>query len=237
LQGATPGTWVSTYYSGIWTYYLLPYNYNPNYSYPIFIYLHGVGGQIAAGTQLGSSGGAFDFNTPAFRNQYPAIVLLPNCEGSSFSNSWGGTTTPTANMPCENGVIAAVQDMIAKYSIDQSRIYISGHSLGAIGTDHMLMRYPNLFTAGLAASGGLFDGTTAQQFATQNAKVPYYAVHGSVDTTVSPAFDRAVNAASQAIGGDEKYTELSGLGHDIWNNVFASASSPYIAWLFAQSKK
>ena len=66
--------------------------------------------------------------------------------------------------------------------------------------------------------------------------VPFWAIHGGQDTTVSPTFDQNLYAAEQAIGGDMKYTQDDSLGHDVWDTYYPQTGlgSP-LGWLFSQS--
>jgi enterochelin esterase-like enzyme len=45
---------------------------------------------------------------------------------------------------------------------------------------------------------------------------------------------RAMNAAVKAAGGDWKYTEYPGVGHNSWRRAYATKDLP--EWLFSQNK-
>ncbi|GEM_PF-1124509 len=51
-----------------------------------------------------------------------------------------------------NDIADATKEVIEKYSIDQKNVFIFGHSYGGYATYMSLLKYPNLFAAGVAVS-------------------------------------------------------------------------------------
>ena len=51
-------------------------------------------------------------------------------------------------------------------------------------------------------------------------KVPVWAWHGDADNAVPVERSRKMIAAIKAAGGDPKYTELKGVGHDSWTKAY-----------------
>ena len=64
--------------------------------------------------------------------------------------------------------------------------------------------------------------------------VPIWAFHGDQDTAVKPRRSREMIDALKAAGGEPKYTEYQGVGHNSWAPTYANPD--LYEWLFAQRK-
>jgi poly(3-hydroxybutyrate) depolymerase len=279
LIGATPGKWQLVNYSGngISTNYLLllPYGYSSAHSYPLFVYLHENGygsdgtGQFLLGVTggLAGSGEGADvwFNNPTFRASYPAIVVCPllieDQDGSGNTQNWGGWGGPNPQ-PSQLNVITIVKSIIKQYSVYTKKIYVTGDSLGGIGTWEFMIQYNSqtgltansrLFAAGWSESGGtlLYGDPPTASVVTALQKVPIYAIRGQSDTSTGPAWDPGLYAAdgggnpdgSKSPNAQFWYLNAAGLGHDVWGtyrNLTASFGSTSAAtnmynWLFSQT--
>ena len=73
-------------------------------------------------------------------------------------------------------VLARVRQL---YKIDDSRIYLMGHSMGAIGTWKIAPKYPNIWAA-IAPISGSGAAATLEKI----RSVPEIVVHGDADPTV-----------------------------------------------------
>jgi len=71
------------------------------------------------------------------------------------------------------------------YKIDDSRIYLMGHSMGAIGTWKIAPKFPDIWAA--IAS---FSGSGAAATLERIRGVPEIIVHGDADPTVNVAGSR-----------------------------------------------
>ena len=242
----TPGNWILQSINGMQYEVLLPANYNPSIEYSTTLYLH----QLDMGTDVPGLLAEVDpwFNTVAFRSANPTIIVMPlldqTADPSGQTINFGGVST--ADSTGEMNAIAALKRVMAQYSTDPTRTYVTGNSMGGIGTEDMLIKYNaytgtegKIFTAGLALAGADYGQGYPQPDAsvvTALKNVPFWAIHGGQDTTVPLAFDQNLYAAEQAIGGDMKYTRNNSLGHDVWGTYYTQtgASSP-LGWLYSQS--
>ena len=86
-------------------------------------------------------------------------------------------------------------------NIDANRIYLIGHSMGAIGTWYLGAKYPDLW-AGL----GPFPGAGVKG-------IPQIVVHGDADSTVNVAGSRAMVAQMKRLGVEVVYIEVPGGSH------------------------
>ena len=107
------------------------------------------------------------FNSIAFRTDHPSIVIVPFCDqtidpsGSNPDSNFGGYGDSPGSSHTENGVVATVQYVQANFSAYANKTYVTGQSLGGIGTwallvDHNQLNGPlsHTFTAGAPLSGG-----------------------------------------------------------------------------------
>ena len=122
-----------------------------------------------------------------------------------------------------------ITSLQAEFSIDESRLYVTGLSMGGFGAWDAIQRYSNRFAAAVPICGG---GDPA--FAKQLVHVPVWAFHGELDTAVKPLRSRDMIAALKAAGGTPKYTEYPGVGHNSWAATYANREM--YAWLFAQKR-
>ena len=106
---------------------------------------------------------------------------------------------------------------------------LTGFSMGGYGTWDLSARYPDLFAAAMPICGG---GDVQQ--AGKLTKLPIWVFHGDADKAVPVERSRAMVSAIKQRGGNIKYTEYPGVGHDSWTATF---SNPEIMqWLFDQAR-
>jgi dienelactone hydrolase len=201
-----------------------PLDYDPQKKYPIVVCLHHGGGKGTDNTrQVATSPVAQLMELYDNRKKYPAFLFVPQCP---IGNSWG-------NVPGEPAVDALVFETMAslekEFSIDGNRRYITGESLGGLGTWHFLCARPDLFAAGIAVSGG-GDAALAKNI----INIPIWAFHGAQDKNVPPEFDRDMIAAMRKAGGHPKYTEYPDRAHNPWDKAVKEPG--LFDWFFAQKR-
>jgi predicted peptidase len=139
--------------------------------FPLVVFLHG-GGERGANnlTQITANQGAYAFATPERQAENPAYVLAAQVP---VGQAW---TTPTQ----QRALIELIDTLTAANPIDLDRIYVTGMSLGGIGTFDVLQNNPDKFAAALpiAAAG---DATRMPLI----KDVPIWATHSVDDATVS----------------------------------------------------
>jgi predicted peptidase len=65
--------------------------------------------------------------------------------------------------------------------------------------------------------------------------IPIWAFHGSVDRNVAVGGSRTMIEAIKKAGGDPRYTEFAGVGHNVWPEI--SETPGVLDWLFSQKRK
>jgi len=167
---------------------------------------------------------------------YPAYILVPQCPDNM---KW----TVNPKQPLKNfnidsipksealeTVIAIINELIKKNSVDIDRVYITGFSMGATGTWEAILRNPDLFAAAVPICGAsdpshafLLKNTSVWAFSAELDQ--FYNFH---DT------QQMVDELRKYCNKDIKFTLYKGKGHNIAHYVFSD--NEVIKWLFSQSK-
>jgi len=122
-----------------------------------------------------------------------------------------------------------VEETTQAQPVDLDRIYVTGLSMGGYGSWDLAIRTPEKFAAVVPICGGGDESQAARLLG-----VPIWAWHGDADPAVPVERSRRMIAAIRQAGGNPKYTELAGVGHDSWNPAYRDPHGP-IPWLFEQS--
>lgn len=218
---------------------LYPDNYKPSKKYPLVVFLHGAGERGNDNESQLKHGGAL-FLKDEVRKKFPAIVVFPQCPAEDFwANLKVEDKTPRewtydytgAPKPALGAAMALVNKLIREEAVDANRVYISGLSMGGMGTFEAAYRFPALFAAALPICGGGND----QGYDNRIKSIPYWVFHGDADPVVPVRSSRIMVGKLTAVGASVKYTEYPGVGHDSWTNVFAEPD--YLVWMFKQKRK
>ncbi len=211
---------------------LKPVDYNPSEKYPLVVFLHGAG-ERGDDNLAQLKHGMRDFCDSDRRQKFPCYVLAPQCpEEEKWANvDWSDATVklPTEISTSLKLTLAVVDSMLKDAAIDKNRVYITGLSMGGYGSWDALYRRPELFAAAIPICGGA-DPVIAEKI----KHVPIWCFHGSDDKAVKVEFSRAMIEALKDSGGDPRYTEYPGVGHDSWTATYANGEVH--AWLFAQRR-
>jgi acetyl esterase/lipase len=192
----------------------LPHDYDadPAKRWPLILFLH-AGDQRGNNLQPVRTTGLP--GAVAEGRQVPAIVISPQCP---WGEDWNRL------------VLGQLLDEVsAKYRVDPDRIYVTGTSLGGDATWDLGMSYPERFAAIIPIAG---EGDFAD--AARIKDIPTWAFQGEKDEIIPTSETiNMVNAVRQA-GGHPHLTLLSGRGHDVWGQVYATDA--LYTWLFAQKR-
>ncbi len=186
----TPGTHQAS--SGNLTYYVnIPEKATTNM--PLIMYLHGDGGNSQA-----PNSPLYSAAKKHFGNNFPFIIVAP------AGGMWAETSGRLSEL---KGIIDTV---CQKYSCDKTKISITGHSRGSIGTWHMVNNYPGFFFAAVPVSCGSYSinpsnfvGTKVKAFAGTSGEAEAY-YNSQMRSNVSKI---------QRAGGDATFVNLAGHNH------------------------
>ncbi len=203
--------------------------------YPLMLFLHGAG-------ERGENTQKLKFHLPPlmataeYRKAYPCFLIVPQCrDGKLWINQhWSEKQSIPMNAKPNHQLQVAI-DILKKsldeFPVDRNRVYLTGLSMGGFGSWELAMRHPELFAAVVPICGG-GDESNAKRL----ANVPVWAVHGDKDGAVSVDRTRRLIALIKQAGGNPKYTELKGVGHNSWTSAYKDPKG-VIPWMFQQSLK
>ena len=195
----------------------VPHDYKGDKPYPLVVFLHGSGSTGTDGKkQVGGIAAAIRKDEMSF----PALVLFPQ----SQKRSWRADS--------EDGkrALAILAEVEKQYKIDGKRVYLTGLSMGGFGTWSLAAAYPDKWAAIVPICGG-GDPTKAEKM----KNIPCWCFHGDADPTVKVDFSRNMIKALKAAGGDPKYTEYPGVGHNSWTQAYGDKE--LYEWLWKQRLK
>lgn len=219
---------------------LYPENYDQTKKYPLILFLHGAGErgndnekQLVHGAKL--------FLTNENRKNFPAIVVFPQCPQESF---WAVIKVDTTKRPREikfdynatpNWPLVAANELVKQLAkdeaVDKKRIYITGLSMGGMGTFESVFRYPDMYAAALPICGG----GDVNGYDNRVKKTSFWVFHGAADPVVNVKLSREMVDRLKALKGKVKYSEYPGVKHNSWDNAFAEPT--YLSWMFSRKRK
>jgi predicted peptidase len=186
----------------------VPTAYSASRTYPLIVALHGLGG-----TEDSFFNG-YNGEMVKLAEQHGYIVAAPLGFRVDGSYGWGLGNPPAdpatrrVQENSEKDVMQVLQLVRQQYRVDENRIYLMGHSMGAIGTWKIAPKFPDLW-----ASIGMFAGSGAPATLDRIKHVPQFVVHGDADATVNVNGSRAMVAKAKELGIDVKYIEVPGGSH------------------------
>lgn len=199
---------------------------------PLVIFLHGSGERGSDNTaQL--KWGAMKFASDEYMKMFPCVVIAPQCPTGKTWSNFARSEKGFALEPKPSATMDMLHNLILQFKasgrIDTSRIYITGLSMGGIGTFDALSRYPDLFAAALPVCGG---GDPAQ--APKFAQIPMWIVGGAEDGAVKPELSYQMAEKLREAGARPGLTIYPDVGHFSW--IHAYSDPVIIQWLFRQRK-
>ena len=212
---------------------LKPETIDSGKKYPVILFLHGAGERGDDGKlQLKYFGETI--STPENRQKYPCFVIIPQCRvGKEWANyKWDKNVGEQAKNPSDQAKVALgiLDEVLKTYPCDEKRLYLTGISMGGYGSWDLATRDPDKFACIVPICGG---GPESQ--AAKLIKLPIWCFHGDADTGVPVERSRKMIAAVKAAGGEPKYTEYPGVGHNSWERTYNNPE--VIAWIFEQKKE
>jgi hypothetical protein len=195
-----------------------PLDFDPNKKYPMVVCLpYGGGVEGAPPAKL--------LLTQENRRKYPAFLFVPFCPKGS---GWGGIPNyPTMDTLVFESIEAVEREFKEIYA---NRVYVSGVSRGGYGSWHFISLRPDLFAAAMPVCGGGDPSLAANA-----VDVAIWAFHGENDINLPVTGSRDMIAMIKKSGGNPKYTEFEGAGHDIWGYI--TKTPGVLDWLFEQKRE
>lgn len=171
-----------------------------NQKFPLLLFLHG-SGERGDDIALVKTHGP-----PKLLEQghhLPFVVVSPQC--------------PREQRWDPELLLALLDDLNSRYSIDQTRVSVTGLSMGGSGTWSLIAADPGRFAAAVPICG-----RANPLMANPASQVPVWIVVGSKDSPSLVSNCRAMESSLQLRGADVKLTIMHGIGHDSWSQTYAT---------------
>lgn len=189
---------------------------------PVILLLHGIGQRGEAG--IVPTTGPAGALVRSYLERVPAIVVLPQCRKNLY---W-------SDPQMEAQAIKALDQSVEAFGGDPARLYLTGVSMGGYGAWHLASKHPGKFAALVPLCGGspLRSADRYTAIASKVGRTPTWVFHGSDDRIVPVSESRRMVEALKAAGGNVRYTEYEGAGHNVWNRAYTEPD--FLSWLLAQ---
>lgn len=189
-----------------------------NGKYPLIISLHGIGER---GTDLWRVKNEGLPKILDGKNDFKFIVISPQCPSST---EW------YYNDDIQQKLDKMIDSVINRYPVDVNRIYLTGLSMGGIGTLDMAIRYPARFAALIPIAFRIEDGWNLCAI----KDIPMWAFHGERDDIIPISKAQTVINILVVCGGNPLFTIYPDLYHDSWTRTY---NNPDIYnWLLTKRK-
>ncbi|MBC7821694.1 MAG: prolyl oligopeptidase family serine peptidase [Planctomycetaceae bacterium] len=188
---------------------------------PLVLCLHGAGGNTEAAKVLAS---------PEQQRQHPCFIVAPACEARKSRWVIGTFRNKPDQRAVEPELMEALDKLLRDSAIDPDRVYLTGQSMGGLGTWGLIVAHPDRFAAAVPVCG-----TWEPNDAAKIAKVPVWAFHGAKDPTVPVEGSRRMIEAMKAAGGSPRYTEYPDVAHGSWGAAYATTEM--WDWMFQQRRQ
>jgi pimeloyl-ACP methyl ester carboxylesterase len=180
--------------------FYLPENYGKDTTlrWPLILFLHG-GGERGNNLERVKGNGVPKFI--ASGKKLPFIVVSPQVAS-------GGMWNPDL-------VVWLLKDIIKNYKVDEERIYLTGLSIGGLGTWETAEKYPELFAAIAPVSGW---GDPLMEWRLRHT--PAWVFHGAKDPKVPVIASQVMSDTLKHYNDNVKLTIYPDAGHDCWTETY-----------------
>jgi hypothetical protein len=186
-----------------------PANFSTSQTYPLVLYFHGM---VEAGTDINKmyQSGLVKVLNDGYRPSFNFIMVAPQHNSYSLD---------------PDHLEQVLNESIKKFpNIDQSRIYLTGHSAGGntiyVSTLNINQELPKRFAA-MAVMSGATQGINKNNFYWwKNFRTPLWAVVGGSDPSYLSQNEYLVNEVNKQVPGLASLTVRPGITHGGWEDVY-----------------
>jgi predicted peptidase len=198
----------------------VPSDYDASSEWPLIVALHGLGRPYD--WMMGYEG----FIDRAERDGYVVVAPLGYHSRGWYGSRGNGIPSGAARdgetLPEDLGELSEldVMNVLAlardRFNVDDSRIYLWGHSMGGAGAYHLAARHPDVWAAlAVAAPAPLRDRIDDLD---DFRHIPVLVLHGDADGTVPVELSRTWVARMRELGMEHLYVEVPGGDHSSFIN-------------------
>ena len=192
--------------------------------YPVLVCLHGSGGRGNDNRKnLSGTRASQVIAKPDMVKKFPCFAFVPQCPSKGAWRSGRDDRQDYAPV-----ALLALDALLKEFgeAIDHGRIYVTGQSMGGVGTYNMLSSRPAFFAAGAPVCGGW-----KLEDVPKLARTPIWIFHGANDKVVPTKYSRDLHSALKQARAVVKYTEYPGVAHNSWTKAYDDPE--FWNWMFA----
>lgn len=195
----------------------IPKGYDASKKYPVLLFLHG-SGETKGGSKQPVEVGI----GPAIKKRadFPFIVVIPQSE----KRTWKAKTDDG------NRALAILDEVMKDYATDADRVILTGLSMGGFGTWSLGFSEKDRWAALVPICGG-----GDPRFGATFKDMPIWCFHGGADKVVPAKYSQDMIEAIKKAGGEPKYTEYEGVGHNSWDDAYGT--DELYKWMLKQKRK
>ena len=212
----TKHKWESDRYFNFGYIKYLPKDYDENKKYPLVFYLHGAG-ERGDDLDLASGNGYMKY-VRENNTQYPFIFIAPQCPAEKF---WSCYT---------ESLVAFIDYICTELPIDETRIYLTGISMGGTGTWELAMAIPERFAAIAPVCARRYCWAGCRTI----THLPIKMYHGDIDDIVPVTDSIKMLEAINKNGGKAELEICYGYAHNSWDVAYAG--DDLVNWLLSHKK-
>jgi len=204
------------------------YGQDPDETWPLIVFLHGAGGGQNDSQFVMSYGLPEVLYSGDQPESFPFIVVSP--QAYPDVPWWEGDTLAIVN--------ALIDEVMATYQVDPSRVYLTGLSMGGYGSWWLATAYPDRFAAMISVSGSGYRMSTAPEEETvcKLKDIPVWAIHGARDMISDPVVNKLQVLSLAACEGEVEWTLYDDAGHgETYRRAYRDPE--LYDWLLAHTKE
>jgi len=188
----------------------LPKDFDNTKQYPLVLFLHGAG-ERGDDLNVATRHGYMKYVREEGR-EYPFICIAPQCPSMKY---WACYT---------ESLLAFLDYLEDSLPIDKKRVYVTGFSMGGMGTVMLAMADPDRFAAiaPVCAFGASWNGAVLKN-------IPVLMYHGDCDSIVPISESVKILAEINKYGGRAQLKICYGVGHNAWD--YAYTDDTLIDWM------
>ena len=181
---------------------------------PLIVFLHGAG-ERGTDIEKVKVHGPFKYLQT---NVLDAYILAPQCAENEYWDT--------------DSLYELVLKIQKEHNIDDSRIYLTGLSMGAWGAWNLATAHPEKFAA-LVTIAGAVDRVVLLENK-KLASMPIKIFHGLLDDVVDMNYSVMMYKRLKASNGNVTLTIFDDANHDSWSRVYDNKE--IYEWMFKQTK-
>lgn len=195
----------------IWSIVAEPENRAAGEKLPLLVFLHGMG-ERGHDLDLLCYHGVGRFLKQG--REFPALVFCPQCP---VTTKWKEITPFVKDM---------ILSVAKEYGADESRIAVTGISMGGFGTWDLAGKYPELWYKAAPICGG-----GDPEAAPKMKDIPFRVFHGQKDEAVPFALSEEMVEALKKVNGNVEFFPYPEKGHNVWDAAYCETD--LVDWLLA----